>query len=83
MKTVKMIALKPIRGVSVGQAFNASPAYARIWAASGHAKAYTAEDPHTAAAKPSETKPAADAKPAAPAKKRAYKRRDAKPSETK
>jgi len=82
MKTVKMTALKPIRGVAVGQTFNASPAYARIWAASGHAKAYTAEEPQPPA-KPSETKPAADAKPAASAKNRAYKRRDAKPSETK
>jgi|GEM_PF-6161747 len=83
MKKVKMIALKPIRGVAVGQTFNAAPAYARIWTASGHAKAYTAEDPQAPAAKPSETKPAAESKPAGPAKKRAYKRRDAKPSETK
>ena len=83
MKTVKMIALKPIRGVAVGKVFNAAPAYARIWAASGHAKSYTAEDPQAPPDKPSETKPAADAKPAAPAKNRAYKRRDAKSSETK
>lgn len=82
MKTVKMIALKPIRGVAVGKVFNAAPAYARIWAASGHAKAYTAEDPQAPSATPSETKPKVGEKPEAP-KKRAYKRRDAKPSETK
>lgn len=82
MKTVKMIALKPIRGVAVGAVFNAAPAYARIWKASGHAKAYAAEEPQAPPAKPSDTKPKAEDKPE-PAKKRAYKRRDAKPSETK